>query len=142
MEVNNVKDKKYFLLVNGKREEVSKEVYTEYWKLKNRENYLKRQDAKFGLLPFSSFDEDGHFVEDIPDESVDVEKIVETKLRIEDLYNALSKLNSEERKIIESLYFEDKSIRDIARETNTNPMKISRKHKSILDKIRQFLSIF
>lgn len=37
-----MKDKKYFLLVNGKREEVSKEVYTEYWKLKNRENYLRR----------------------------------------------------------------------------------------------------
>lgn len=52
------------------REEISKEVYIEYWKLKNRENYLKRQDAKFGLLPFSSFDEDGHFVENIPDESV------------------------------------------------------------------------
>lgn len=137
-----MKDKKYFLLVNGKKEEVSKEVYTEYWKLKNRENYLKRQDAKFGLLPFSSFDQDGHFIENIPDESVDVEKIVETKLRIEDLYNALSKLNKEERKIIDALYFEDKSIRELARESNTNPMKISRKHKSILDKIRKFLSVF
>lgn len=65
MEVNKMKDKKYFLLVNGKKEEVSKEVYAEYWKLKNRENYLKRQDAKFGLLPFLSFDEDGHFIENI-----------------------------------------------------------------------------
>lgn len=86
-----MKDKKYFLLFNGKREEVSKEVYTEYWKLKNRENYLKRQDAKFGLLPFSSFDKDGHFVENIPDESVDVEKIVQTKMMIDALNSVLEK---------------------------------------------------
>lgn len=91
-------------------------------------------------MPFSSFDKDGHFIDNIPDESVDVEKIVETKLRIEDLYNALSKLNKEEKKIIDALYFEDKSIQEVAKETNTNPMKISRKHKSILDKIRNFLA--
>lgn len=137
-----MKDKKYYLDVNGKKVEVSKEIYLEYWKLKNRENYLKRLDAKYGLLHFSSFDHDGHFVGSIPDENVDVEKIVETKMRIEDLYKALFKLNNEERKIIDALYFEDKSIRDVARETNTNPMKISRKHKSILDKIRNFLSLF
>ena len=35
------------------------------------------------LLFFSSLDHDGHFVDNIVDESVDVEKIVETQMMIE-----------------------------------------------------------
>ncbi|MFM1583107.1 sigma-70 family RNA polymerase sigma factor [Helcococcus ovis] len=135
--------KKYFLIVNKEKVDVSEEVYKEYWKITNHENYLERVDRKNHLLFFSNLNtEDTVFEEMIEDKSVDVEKIVETKMRIEDLYTALSKLNEEERKIIDSIYFEEKSIREIAKETNTNPMKISRKHKNILDKIRNLLSIF
>lgn len=136
-------NKKYFLIVNKEKVDVSEEVYKEYWKITNHENYLERVDRKNHLLFFSNLNtEDTVFEEMIEDKSVDVEKIVETKMRIEDLYTALSKLNEEERKIIDSIYFEEKSIREIAKETNTNPMKISRKHKNILDKIRNLLSIF
>ena len=39
------------------------------------------------------------------DESVDVEKIVETQMMVEALRKAISKLNNEERDIIERLYF-------------------------------------
>lgn len=48
-------EKDYYILVNGKKVEVSEEVYKSYWQLTNRENYLKRLDAKYNVLPFSSF---------------------------------------------------------------------------------------
>lgn len=142
MEVNNVKDKKYFLLVNGKREEVSKEVYTEYWKLKNRENYLRRQDAKFWLLPFSSFDEDGHFVENIPDENVDVEKVVQTKMMIDALNSALEKLTKEERELIERIYYRDESLRYLAKLKNISHQAMVKRKNRILEKLREFLADF
>ena len=40
-------------------------------------------------------DHDGHFIDNITDESVDVEKIVETQMMIEAVRNAISKLNDE-----------------------------------------------
>ena len=42
------------------------------------------------LALFSSLDQDGHFVDNIIDESVDVEKIVETQMMIETVRNAIS----------------------------------------------------
>ncbi|MBS4750428.1 sigma-70 family RNA polymerase sigma factor [Carnobacteriaceae bacterium zg-ZUI78] len=137
-----MKDKKeYYLKVNGKRIPVTRKVYLEHCKELNRENYLKRLDRKNNLLYFSEFDkENDNFIDHIKDKSVDVEKIVEAKMRIEDLYRAISKLNEEERKIIDAIYFDEKSIRDLAKENKTNVMKISRKHKSILNKIRKWLA--
>ena len=46
----------------------------------------------------------------IVDESVDVEKIVETQMMIEAVRNAISRLNAEERDIIERLYFNDETV--------------------------------
>ena len=42
------------------------------------------------LALFSSLDQDGHFADNIIDESVEVEKIVETQMMIETLRNAIS----------------------------------------------------
>ena len=66
-------------------------------------------DRKNHLLFFSSLDQDGHFAENIIDESIDVEKIVETQMMIEAVRNAISRLNAEEKDIIERLYFQDEN---------------------------------
>ena len=42
------------------------------------------------MLFFSSLNQDGHFADNIIDESVDVEKIVETQMMIETVRNAIS----------------------------------------------------
>lgn len=135
------KEKEYFLIIDNKKVSVSKEIYLKYCSELNREKYLKRLDKKHNLVFFSDFDKvNDNYIEHIKDDSVDVEKLVEAKMRIEDLYKALSKLNDEERKIIDAIYFDEKSIRELAKENETNPMNISRKHKSILEKIRKWLS--
>lgn len=85
--------KNYFLFVNGKKVEVSEEIYKVYWQEKNHEKYLKQVDRKNHLLFFSSFDHDGHFEDSIVDEGFDVDKIVQTQMMIEAVRDALSKLN-------------------------------------------------
>ena len=59
---------------------------------KKHEKYLEQVDKKNHLFFFSSLDHDGHFVDNIVDESVDVEKIVETQMMIEAVRNAISRL--------------------------------------------------
>ena len=51
-------------------------------------------------------------------------KIIETKMRIKDLYQALRKLNDEELKVIDSLYFKKMTIRDLAKEQKVSSKKI------------------
>ena len=87
-------------------------------------------DKKTHLLFFSLLDHDGHFVDNIVDESVDVEKIVETQMMIEAVRNAISRLNAEERDIIERVYFNDETLRSVAKlKSITHPALIKRRTK-------------
>ena len=108
--------KEYYLYVNGQRVKVSEQIYKVYWREREHEKYLEQVDKKNHLLFFSSLDHDGHFVDNIVDESVDVEKIVETQMMIEAVRNAISRLNAEERDVIERLYFNDETLSSVATE--------------------------
>lgn len=132
--------KEYYILLNGKKIYVSKEVYLAYCSEENHEKYLERVDRKHHLLYFSDFDkENDSYIDHIKDESVDIEKVIETKMIMDELYRALDNLNSEERALIKALYFEEKSMRKFANEKKVNVMKISRKHKEILEKLKNIL---
>lgn len=94
------------------------------------------------LLLFSSFDYDVHFEDSIVDEEFDVDKIVQIQMMIEAVRDALSKLNDEEREIIDRLYFKDETIHSVAETKNiSHPALIKRKNK-IFYKLREFLKDF
>ena len=129
-------NKEKYIYVRGKKIYVSDEVYKAYKKQLNHEAHLKRLDRKHKVFHLGDFNTS---IVDIADNTVDVEKIIETKMLIEDLYRALESLNDEERNLIETLYFEDKTLAEVAKQRDTNPMKISRLRNKILDKLRKLL---
>ena len=134
--------KEYYLYIGGQKVKVSEDIYKVYWREKEHEKYLEQVDRKNHLFLFSSLDHDGHFEENIIDESVDVEKIVETQMMIEAVRNAISRLNAEERDIIERLYFNDETLSSIARRKKVSYQAIQwRKNKS-LQKLKLFLEEF
>ena len=105
--------KEYYLYVSGQKVKVSEDIYKVYWREKEHEKYLEQVDKKNHLLFFSSLDHDGHFVDNIVDESVDVEKIVETQMMIEAVRSAITRLNAEERDIIERLYLNYRNLQEM-----------------------------
>ena len=129
-------DKEKYIYVRGEKITVSDEVYKAYKKELNHEAHLKRLDKKHKVFHFGNFNTS---IVDIADNTVDVEKIIETKMRIEDLYRALDSLNDEERNLNEALYFDDKTLTEVAKKEDTNPMKISRLRNKILEKLRKLL---
>ena len=134
--------KEYYLYVNGQRVKVSEQIYKVYWREKEHEKYLEQVDKKNHLLFFSSLDHDGHYVDNIVDESVDVAKIVETQMMIESLRYAISKLNDEERDIIERLYFQDETLSSIARRKKVSYQAIQWRKNNILKKLKLLLEDF
>ena len=134
--------KEHYLYIGGRKVKVSEDIYKVYWREKEHEKYLEQVDRKNHLFLFSSLDHDGHFEENIIDESIDVEKIVETQMMIEAVRNAISRLNAEERDIIERLYFNDETLSSIARRKKVSYQAIQwRKNKS-LQKLKLFLEEF
>lgn len=131
--------KEYYLYVKGQKIKVSEDVYKVYWRETNREKYLRQVDRKNHLLLFSSLDHDGHFEESIEDEGVNVDKIIETQMMIEAVRKALSKLNEEEREIIERIYFQDESLVNIARTKKVSYQAIQWRKNRILKKLKKLL---
>ena len=134
--------KEYHLYVNGQRVKVSEQIYKVYWREKEHEKYLEQVDKKNHLLFFSSLDHDGNFVDNLADESVDVEKIIETQILIETVRKAMSRLNDEERDIIERLYFNDETLSSVARSKKVSYQAIQWRKNNILKKLKVLLKEF
>ena len=131
--------KEYYLYVKGKAIPVSEEVYKAYWKITEHEKYLYRKDREHCVLPFSSFDYDGHFVDNIIDEKIDLEKIVEVRMQIEELHRALNTLTKEERELMEAIFYKEESLRSIGKKEKVSYQAISKRRDKILEKLRKIL---
>ena len=131
--------KEYFLYVKGKAVKVSEEVYKAYWKITEHEKYLIKKDWKNNVIPFSALDYDGHFIDNIVDESIDIEKNVEVKMQIEELNKALNSLTEEERDIITAIFFREESLRSIGERKNRSYQAIGKRRDKILEKLRKLL---
>ena len=131
--------KEYFLYVKGKAVPVSEEVYKAYWKITEHEKYLQRKDWKHNVISFSALDYDGHFIDNIIDERIDLEKIVEVKMQIEELHRALNTLSKEERELMEAIFYKEESLRSISRREKVTHQAISGRRDRILEKLRKIL---
>ena len=131
--------KEYFLYVKGKEVKVSEEVYKAYWKITEHEKYLIKKDWKNNVIPFSVLDYDGHFVDNIIDERVDLEKIVEVKMQIEELNKALAILTKKKRELIEAIFYKEESLRSIGKKEKVSYQAIGKRRDKILEKLRKLL---
>ena len=131
--------KEYHIYVRGKAVPVSEEVYKAYWKITEHEKYLQRKDWKYDLIPFSAMDYDGHFVDNIIDERIDLEKIVEVKMQIEELNKALATLTKKERELIEAIFYKEESLRSIGKKEKVSYQAIGKRRDRILEKLRKLL---
>ncbi|HJD00635.1 MAG TPA: sigma-70 family RNA polymerase sigma factor [Candidatus Dwaynia gallinarum] len=130
-------DKKYHIYVKGKEVSVDKNIYLTYKKQINHENYLRHNRVKYKVFTFSDFEE--NVIANISDKNMDVYYEVESKLEIQNLYKALSKLNNKEKEIIYLIYFENKTLREIGKMKNISYTQIANIRNKILKKLRLLL---
>ena len=131
--------REYVLYVKGKAIPVSEEVYKAYWKITEHEKYLIKKEWKNNVIPFSALDYNGHFVDNIIDERIDLEKTVEVKVQIEELNKALATLTKEERELIEAIFYKEESLRSISKKEKVSHQAISGRRDRILEKLRKLL---
>ena len=133
-------DKKYYIFVGDEKIEVDQEVYKSYWQITNRERYLERLDRQNKLLFFSDLSTEYSCEDTIADENYDLEKIVETKMLIDRVREAIDSLNDEEREVIERLYYQDESLRSIATSKKISAPALLKRRNKILKKLKELLN--
>lgn len=129
---------KYFIYTNGVKVYVSEEIYREYWRLTNRENYLRRLEIQYQIRPFSDY-ADGQLESFMADEKMDIEKILETREIFHLLYEALLTLNDDEFTLVKNLFFEDKTLNEISQSSKVSITTVARRRDKILKQLKKLL---
>lgn len=139
--------------VSGQTIEVTDAVYEAYMKGDRKMRYFEN-DLKTERI---FLDEDGQIKQIIPsrEDSLDrlmddnaeqfsdrhesVEDMVLRKISVERLYAALSILSEKERELIEALFFEEKTERDVASAMGISQPAVHKQKNKILKKLKLFL---
>ena len=69
-----------------------------------------------------------------------MEKIIETKMLIDRVREAIESLNDEEREVIERLYYQDESLRSIATSKKISAPALLKRRNKILKKLKELLN--
>ena len=135
--------KEYRIKVQGQLVPVSEEVYLTYYRMKRREIYLEERDTANGVFYYSALDTEGTNGEDvIPDlVSPRVEDAAVDKLLAEKLHQCLSQLTRDEQELIFTLFFQNKSERQLAAETGIPQKTINDRRHRILVKLKKLMKI-
>lgn len=128
-------DKEYFIELNGRQIPVSKEVYYAFkrpaWKERKRRQVRAEKELSLEAFADAGFE--------IPSGQVLVDEIVEDKLLLDMLFKALEELADDERFLINELFFNDKSEREVAKEIGRSKTGIHKQKEKILSKLRNLL---
>ena len=128
----------HYIYVNGQKVPVTKEIYSEYWRLTNREKYLNRLEVLYHVRPFSDYTE-SQLTSFIADEKMDIQKFIETKEILQLLYESLLTLNDDEYTLVKNLFFEDKTLSEISQSAKVSISTVARRRDRILNYLKKLL---
>lgn len=134
---------KLFIPVQGCLLEVDEKNYKEHYKEKERNRYLHILDIKYRLGSISAMiqyqnEEDFSYI--VADEEYDVESRIINKIMTEKLRCVLSQLSSEEKEIIELLFYKCLTQREVASVLGIPQSTLEHRLKAILKKLKKLIS--
>lgn len=145
------KDTSYNIYINGQAVPVSEEVYRAYKHFERKEEYftydLKAEKFSKKTASFLPSREDSYerlletnqqFV--IQEVSVQVQ--VENLLDVEIVRKALSFLNSEERELINLLFYQEKTEQEVGILLHISQQAVNKRKQAVLMKLRKLLKEF
>ncbi|MDE5772167.1 MAG: hypothetical protein K2I06_11175 [Ruminococcus sp.] len=134
MEVFCYEQKKTFRLEDGTKVTGDIGIYKTYASQRNKERYLKRRRNEYVTLSL-----DDEQVQEVAD-NVNVEEDVERQQDILLLRRAIRQLSAREQGIVIDYFFNDFSLRKLAKKYGASHTKISSEINAALYKLRQYIT--
>lgn len=133
-------DNRYFIPLQGMLLEVNQDSYSEFYKEKERERYLRKLDRENGLLSIDSFERaDDSGMVYLPDTTIDIAGDAIVQLQLDELRECISLLYPEEQKLIRQHYFDEISEVELSREYGISQQAVSKRLKKIREKLKNML---
>lgn len=128
-------NKERYIIIDGEKVYVSEEVYREYyrpvWREVKRERVRMKIECSLEMMENSGVE--------FADDSASTDETVVDKLMIEKLHMVLDELSEDERFMVDFLYFQGKSERDLAALSGTAQSTISYRKIRLINKLRKKL---
>lgn len=140
MNQQSEKNKRFFIPLHGMLMEVEERDYQEFYKTERRQRYLREESRINGEISFDMLATDEFKGKEIiVNSGEDVAQEVENKIMLDDLSSALKLLTDEEKELLQELYFEERTERELASQKNVSQVAIHKRKLRVLDKIKRFL---
>lgn len=134
------KELEYKIKIEDQMVEVSEAVYKEYYRMDRRERYLLERDREHGVTFYHALEQEGIDAEELfPDETVDIEGAVLEQEEREALYEALLSLNVRDRELIEELYYNERTERELSERLGIRHQNIHKRKMRILRDLKKYL---
>lgn len=128
-------EKEYFIRIGDQDVPVTEEVYRAYkrpaWAERKRREVRAEMERSLDVFLNDGFD--------ISSNDALVDEIVEDKLLLEMLLAALNELTDDERRLIDSLFYQEKSERELAGKTGRSKTAIHKQKEKVLNKLKNLL---
>ena len=119
--------------------ETTKENYRSFYKDFRRHRYLAEEAIKFDELSYNALDSDEFSGSDIVvDTSEPFEDVVDRKLLAQRLPELISKLSTDEQKLIRQIYLLNLSERELAVHYDISNIAIHKRKLQILKKLKKY----
>ena len=131
---------KLFIPIQGCLLEVVREQYTDFYRDKERWRYLQKLDTKNRLLSLDGFtDSEGNPLDFITDEAVDIAETVVNAVMVDRLKAALPLLSDSEQELIQAIFFDGLSEREVSALSDINAFNAGKKRDKALDLLSAWL---
>ena len=131
---------KLFIPVQGCLLEVVREQYADFYKEKERWRYLQKLDTNHSLLSLEGFtDSEENALDFIVDGAVDVAETVVHAVMVDRLKAALSSLSDSEQTLIQAIFFEELSEREVGLRLGITQSVVNKRKAKILAKLRKIM---
>ena len=127
---------KYFIPIQGMLLEVSERDYTEYYRVTERNKYLKKLDIIHSLISMDNID-NGEIINSV--ETEDIVVGIEREIMTNRLIESLSELTDDERDLIEEIYYNGLTERDLAEKYGISQAAINKRKHRILEKLKKII---
>lgn len=145
------KDKSYNIYINGQAVPVSEEVYRAYKHFERKEEYFtydlkaerfSRKTASFLPSREDSYERLLETNQQFVIEEVSVQVQVENLLDVEIVRKVLSFLNSEERELINLLFYQEKTEQEVGILLHISQQAVNKRKQAVVIKLRKLLKEF
>ena len=116
--------------------EVTREVYLEWYQSRRRERYQTERNRKYSVTSLEVMQENGNILKS---DWVDLEARILQKLCMEKLWAAIDELQGADAYLLYLLFFEERTVKEVAQLYGLSRKTISNRRKRILAELKEKL---